>query len=610
MPILRDKVIGEPLANLAALKALTITGKSSGVLQQVISMTPYGGFFAWNSTSTATADDINVVLPTGHVGAGRWIRQDFSGIKVGADGSLIMGVDTGYGIDQAEADVTFYATFAQQMNGNYGLGSLTATTHGTPAINNGWLDLSAGSSDYIYFNGVGNANRPQKGTIKFKYKPLYTTAPATTQTIYEEFLSSAPSDNALVLAHADDGTVTLSINNSDGTPAVADYFGTWNPVSGTEYELALNYDGDTGSHKFMIDGITLGTLTGTFTRTNNIDVMKIGDSSHSYFSMSDYVSYNAVKYTGDYTPGYSLIEQPITISNANSILQDLDINGALGLAQTTSSGKGAFYKDGVSFFHTYGGVESDNMFFGWNAGNFNVIGVNNLGMATNALKNLYDGNYNCFYGIDGGMNIVHGTQNGGFGPVTLPNLVDGNGNWVFGYAAGISYTGSESYNLLWCNSGVTGESRVIRIGTHGSGAGEQNKFFPAGVYDTAIGATVQPVAIDSSYQLGASNFSYHPVTSGITAHAGGGQADATQLTTEINFVDTVATGNDSVKLPVAVKGMLIIVSCNDFNAVNIYPQSGSYINGGLNTPYLLVGGTAVMFSAIDTTHWRSVGELP
>ena len=41
------------------------------------------------------------------------------------------------------------------------------------------------------------------------------------------------------------------------------------------------------------------------------------------------------------------------------------------------------------------------------------------------------------------------------------------------------------------------------------------------------------------------------IVTGITAFAGGGQASATPLTGSYNFIDTVATPNDSVKMPEA-----------------------------------------------------------
>ena len=46
---------------------------------------------------------------------------------------------------------------------------------------------------------------------------------------------------------------------------------------------------------------------------------------------------------------------------------------------------------------------------------------------------------------------------------------------------------------------------------------------------------------------------------GITAHAGGGQANAVQLTAMNCFIQNVATAGDSVKLPPAKVGMEITV---------------------------------------------------
>lgn len=46
---------------------------------------------------------------------------------------------------------------------------------------------------------------------------------------------------------------------------------------------------------------------------------------------------------------------------------------------------------------------------------------------------------------------------------------------------------------------------------------------------------------------------------GITAYAGGGQTNATQLAAQINHVTTVATAADSVKLPASAVGMTVVV---------------------------------------------------
>lgn len=50
---------------------------------------------------------------------------------------------------------------------------------------------------------------------------------------------------------------------------------------------------------------------------------------------------------------------------------------------------------------------------------------------------------------------------------------------------------------------------------------------------------------------------------GITAYAGGGQTNATQLAAGINHVTVVATAADSVKLPKSVRGAICIVINGD-----------------------------------------------
>lgn len=68
--------------------------------------------------------------------------------------------------------------------------------------------------------------------------------------------------------------------------------------------------------------------------------------------------------------------------------------------------------------------------------------------------------------------------------------------------------------------------------------------------------------------------------SGIVAFAGGGQANATPLTSDNNIVGTVATAADSVKLPAAVFGTSILVLNDTANSMNVFPQSGEAINAG------------------------------
>jgi len=88
--ILEHHWIEYPVADLAALKAVDITLFYDGVIIDVLTMTPYGGKFVWVSTSTSTPDDINTVKPDSITlpDAGRWIREDFVGIKLTSDGKI------------------------------------------------------------------------------------------------------------------------------------------------------------------------------------------------------------------------------------------------------------------------------------------------------------------------------------------------------------------------------------------------------------------------------------------------------------------------------------------------------------------------------------------
>lgn len=95
---------------------------------------------------------------------------------------------------------------------------------------------------------------------------------------------------------------------------------------------------------------------------------------------------------------------------------------------------------------------------------------------------------------------------------------------------------------------------------------------------------------------------------GITAHAGGGQTNAFALTTNWNRITTVATGNDSVILPGAVPGSMIVVA-NDAasNSANVYPAVGDAINAlGTNNPFALAANKRVIFFCIAPFKWDSV----
>ncbi len=133
----------------------------------------------------------------------------------------------------------------------------------------------------------------------------------------------------------------------------------------------------------------------------------------------------------------------------------------------------------------------------------------NVGVGQLALASLIAGaDHNTALGRLAGTNITNGDANvcigqsvlgvlttgsSNVGINALSNLITGSNNIAIGSSsyAGTNYTSSESNNILLSNLGVTGESNIIRIGTQGSGAGQQNQCYLAGVLNTSSGQVVQ-----------------------------------------------------------------------------------------------------------------------
>jgi hypothetical protein len=106
--------------------------------------------------------------------------------------------------------------------------------------------------------------------------------------------------------------------------------------------------------------------------------------------------------------------------------------------------------------------------------------------------------------------------------------------------------------------------------------------------------------------IGVSSSASNGTATGITAFAGGGQANATQLTVYDNNVTTVATAGDSVKLKAATAGARQKVWNNGANVMDIFPQSGENIVGlAADTAIPLgSGGAAILFTCFVDGEWQ------
>ena len=123
--------------------------------------------------------------------------------------------------------------------------------------------------------------------------------------------------------------------------------------------------------------------------------------------------------------------------------------------------------------------------------------------------------------------------------------------------------------------------------------------------------------IDGEYLNGIADGQNFGYAAGLVAKAGGGQAGATVLSSKaLVEVDTVATANDSVMLPVSDAGMFMTVVNASANSMNVYANSlnntknggaKDTINGAPNAnAYAIAGGVSVIFFCASPGKWFAV----
>jgi hypothetical protein len=149
----------------------------------------------------------------------------------------------------------------------------------------------------------------------------------------------------------------------------------------------------------------------------------------------------------------------------------------------------------------------ENTFYGGFSGYSNIAGDKNTFVGASAGYNSTTGRYNSFFGTYagesntvGGGNTFAGFQAGAFNTT-------GSFNTFYGTQAG-AYNRTGSNNVYIVNVGSPNrpsESNTIRIGTQGTGKGQQNAAYIAGIYDVNVGGV--PVQINANGQLGAATSS-------------------------------------------------------------------------------------------------------
>ncbi|MFZ0793467.1 MAG: tail fiber domain-containing protein [Candidatus Korobacteraceae bacterium] len=141
----------------------------------------------------------------------------------------------------------------------------------------------------------------------------------------------------------------------------------------------------------------------------------------------------------------------------------------------------------------YNNTGSNNTFYGYEAGGFN--GGIQAG-----------GGSNSFFGWSAGSNNTSGSDNIFIGLEAGQSNTGGSNNIFIGSEAGQSNTSGGSNIYIGVGSLGFQESNVIRIGTSGTLAGQQDAVYIAGIVNTPV-ANTNPVCVLATGQLGACNSS-------------------------------------------------------------------------------------------------------
>ena len=196
---------------------------------------------------------------------------------------------------------------------------------------------------------------------------------------------------------------------------------------------------------------------------------------------------------------------------------------------------------------------SSNNFFGNLAGTSCTSGSNNNFLGAGAGGSVSSGNFNLILGDSGANSLLTGSYNVILGPTI----------------AGSSYTTSESSNILVANAGVVGESHVMRIGTAGSGNGQVNKCFVAGINGNTVSSPAFVTINTSTGQLGTSAGS-----GGITTING----DSGSITGSTVTIETgVATLNSGSTVKFVNSGTTSTLNLSDSVLSNTFLGNGSGI---------------------------------
>lgn len=231
-------------------------------------------------------------------------NYDSAKLEIASDKAKLknLGLVSAY---KTSTSARFYAPFLTK-DGVWGDGALTGSLTAGASVAAGKLVL-LGAGAYCQYSAVGNADTAQTGCIRFKYTPNYSGAPAQAKGLFT-IQKTSGYKNMFSLTHVASGVIYAYIYSNSGVQISNPTFGSWSPVSGTEYEFELNWNLTTGATRLFINGVQQGsTSTATGTRDTDVDTLRVGATFAATeaqdSSFDDFIVFTQPQHTTNYTPG-------------------------------------------------------------------------------------------------------------------------------------------------------------------------------------------------------------------------------------------------------------------------------------------------------------------
>lgn len=266
-----------------------------------------------------------------------------------------------------------------------------------------------------------------------------------------------------------------------------------------------------------------------------------------------------------------------------SLVLDGDIGTATGSTINVITGNSSVNSGSSILFSGSGSTltlnvsdGSANTIIGNNAGALGITGASNTGLGSFSLNALTIGGQNACLGKNTLLVGTSANNNTAAGYASLSGLSTGAFNTCLGVNSGSSYVGAESSNIIIGNVGTVSESNVIRIGTQGSGSGQQNTCFVAGITGVTTSNT-NLVTIDTTTgQLGA----MATPSSSIIIDGDTGTATGSTIT----IFASQATANAGQTVLFSASGSTVTFDVTDVdNNTCIGISSGALMTGSSNT---------------------------